>query len=39
MYKVPNNLRDWCLGFSMQLDKYFKKLSEKTQDCTMKQKP
>jgi hypothetical protein len=37
IYKVPNYLRDWCLGFSMQLDKYFKKLPEKTQDCTMKQ--
>ena len=29
IYKVPNYLKDWCLGFSMQLDKYLKKLSEK----------
>jgi len=25
IYKVPNYLRDWYLGFSIQLDKYFKK--------------
>jgi len=28
IYKVPNYLGDWCLGFSIQLDKYFKKLKK-----------